>query len=116
MKIKKREEFIEKTGAQPIENLIFLDESGANFAMTRTYGRILSSQRLKYPCPYQRGSNHSIISAISIAEVITAMYTSGSVNGEIFLHFLDNYLAPKLNNKNFVILDNVAFHKVAGVK
>ena len=84
--------------------------------MTRRYGRALSGQRLQYICPYQRGSHHSIISAISISQITAAMYTSGSINGDIFLHFLSNYLAPKLTKQHIVILDNVSFHKVTGVR
>jgi transposase len=68
------------------------------------------------PCPYFRGSHYSIISAISITEVTAAFYTEGSVNGEIFLHFLENYLAPQLKAEQIIILDNVSFHKVKGVK
>lgn len=96
--------------------MVFLDESGANLAMTRIYGRIAQDQRLTLPCPYARGSKYSIISAISINEIMAAVYTSGSVNGEVFLHFLEHSLGPNLRSNQTVILDNVSFHKVKGVK
>jgi len=84
--------------------------------MTRTYGRIAQDQRLILPCPYARGSKYSIISAISSCEVMAALYTSGSVDSQIFLHFLEYSLGPNLKPKQTVILDNVSFHKVKGVK
>ena len=84
--------------------------------MTRTYGRIAQDQRLVLPCPYARGSKYYIISAISISEVMAALYTSGSVDSQIFLHFLEHSLGPNLRSNQTVILDNVSFHKVKGVK
>ena len=84
--------------------------------MTRVYGRAPQGQRLVLPCPYARGSKYSIISAISISEVIAALYTSGSVDSNVFLHFLEYSLGPNLKSNQTVILDNVSFHKVKGVK
>jgi transposase len=84
--------------------------------MTRTYGRIAQNQRLILPCPYARGSKYSIISAISICEVMAALYTNGSVDSQIFLHFLEYSLVPNLKPNQTIILDNVSFHKVKGVK
>lgn len=75
--------------------------------MTRTYGRIAQDQRLILPCPYARGSKYSIISAISSCEVMAALYISGSVDSQIFLHFLEHSLEPNLRPKQTVILDNV---------
>lgn len=101
---------------KPLENLIFLDEAGAHLGMLREYGRAMKGERLIDSCPYPRGSKFSMLSAVSISEVTSALYTKGSVNGEIFLHFIEHYLAPKLKPGHFVILDNVSFHKVAGVQ
>lgn len=101
---------------QRLSQLIFLDESGAHLAMHREYGRIARGKRLVSACPYFRGSKYSIISAIGITEITTAFYTEGSVNGELFLHFLEHYLAAKLKPEHSIIMDNVSFHKVKGVK
>lgn len=101
---------------QPINKLIFLDEAGAHLAMKREYGRTMKGKRLVCSCPYFRGSKYSIISAISIREITAALYMEGSINGEIFLHYIENYLAPQLKSEDCVILDNVSFHKVKGVK
>jgi len=39
----------------------------------------------------------------------------GTLNGDIFLYFLENFLVPQLESGNVVICDN-ASHKVANVK
>lgn len=84
--------------------------------MSRAYGRIDKSKRLVFSAPYARGSKYSIISAISMTEVTATLYTEGSVDGHIFCHFLQKYLIPKLNPKQYLILDNVSFHKMQSVK
>src|SRR5215204_675140 len=99
-----------------LEQLIFLDEAGAHLAMSRDCGRIIQGKRLVCPNPYFRGSKYSIMSAISIKEITAALYTEGSVNGEIFLHFIENNVAPKLKVGQWLIMDNVSFHKVKGIK
>ena len=47
---------------------------------------------------------------------MAALYTNGSVDSQIFLHFLEYSLRPNLKPNQTVILDNVSFHKVKGVK
>ena len=39
----------------------------------------------------------------------------GTLNGDLFLYFLENFLVPKLKSGNVVICDN-ASHKVDNVK
>ncbi len=84
--------------------------------MTRLYGRIEGGGRIVLPRPYLRGRNHSILSAVSRKEIIAALYSEGSTDSELFLHFMEHYLQPKLKAGNQVIMDNIPFHKVKGVK
>src|SRR5262249_15544959 len=37
-------------------------------------------------------------------------------NGETFLAYIEQCLAPTLRHRDIVVLDNVSFHKVAGVE
>ena len=57
-----------------------------------------------------------MIGAISIAAVEAALYGEWSADGEIFLEFVKRQLVPQLCNGKVVIVDNVSFHKVVGVK
>ena len=43
------------------------------------------------------------------------MCYEGTLNGDIFLYFLENFLVPQLESGNVVIYDN-ASHKVANGK
>ena len=40
----------------------------------------------------------------------------GSVNGDIFLHYVKRYLAPWLRRGDIVIMDNLNFHKMKVVR
>ena len=100
----------------PLKDLIFLDESGANLQMAPRYGRGYKKSRVYYAVPFNRGNRLTLISAISIKKVEAALYGEWSANGEIFLHFIEECLCPTLRKGSVVVMDNVAFHRVKGVK
>ena len=56
MKIK-RVQYWSSVREYPAENLIFIDESGVNLAMTRLYGRALKGERVRGEKPLKRGQN-----------------------------------------------------------
>jgi len=84
--------------------------------MCRTYARAMGGNRIKMPKPFIRGSNISIIGAIGFDEVVAALYGTWATDGEIFLTFIEECLAPHLQPHHVVILDNVRFHKTEQVK
>jgi len=99
-----------------MDDLIFIDESGANLSMCRSYARAIGGERIKYACPYSKGNKHSIIGAVSTSGVEAALYGEWSTDGNIFLNFVKRLLVPRLGRGKIVIMDNVSFHKVVGVK
>jgi len=44
------------------------------------------------------------------------MLIKGAMNGEAFLAYVEQCLAPTLKRGDIVVIDNVPFHKVAGVE
>jgi transposase len=44
------------------------------------------------------------------------MLIKGAMNGEAFLAYVEQCLAPTLKRGDIVVADNVPFHKVAGVE
>ena len=95
--------------------LIFIDESGANLRMESAYARTEGGQRIKMPVPCERGPQISMIGAISTKKIEAALYGEWATNGEIFLTFIEKELSPKLKKKHIVIMDNVKFHFQASV-
>lgn len=97
-------------------NLVFLDESGSNVGMTPSRGYAPRGERVVDHAPKSRGGNVSILSAMTWNGPLCARTFDGAVNGPRFLHWIDKVLAPKLWEGAVVVMDNVRFHKVAGVK
>ena len=92
-------------------NLIFVDESGINLGMTRLRGRAKRGERLYDCCPRNRGSNISLIGALSLDGLIATMSLPGSVNTEVFITYVQEILTPQLWSGALVIMDNLPVHK-----
>lgn len=99
-----------------MKDLIFVDESGANLQMAPLYGRGYCGERVIKAVPFNRGNRLTMISAISFEKVEAALYGEWAADGEIFLNFITKCLSPVLQDRHFVIMDNVAFHQVNGVR
>lgn len=93
------------------KNLIFLDESGVNLALTRTSARSKKGKRAHGSKPHKRGKNVSIIGAISLNGLVTQYSILGSVKGLTFEAFIACKLVPKLWKGAYVIMDNCSIHK-----
>lgn len=110
MKIK-RSDFIDSVESIDPSKLIFIDESGAHLGMSSDYARVEGGQRAFMPKPFNKGEKFSIIGAIALTGIVAMLYTASAVNTTIFKEFLEQLLVPKLKRGQFVILDNVSFHK-----
>lgn len=93
------------------EDIIVLDESGSDLKQASDYARTEGGQRIKAPKPHNPGEKFSIIAAISITSIVAATYVSTAVNGAIFETFIEKFLLRKLRPGNFVVMDNICFHK-----
>lgn len=98
------------------ERLIFLDESGIATDMTRRYGRARRGQRVRQGVPAGRWQTLSILGAIRSSGWIAAMSIEAATDGDIFLAYLEQVLGPRLEPGDVVVMDNLAAHKVAGVR
>ena len=47
--------------------------------------------------------------------IVAPMLIKGAMNGEAFLAYIEQCLAPTLGRRDIVVIDNVPVHKVAGV-
>jgi transposase len=95
--------------------LVFVDESGANTKMTRYYGRCPGDQRLIAAVPPGHYETSTLIAAIRLRGPWAPWLFEGAMNGEMFLAWVRQGLAPTLRKNDLVIMDNLATHKVAGV-
>jgi len=95
--------------------LVFVDESGANTKMTRLRGRALGGQRLLARVPHGHDQTSTLISGVRLGGPCAPWLLGGPMNGEMFLAWVRQGLAPTLGPGDVVILDNLATHKIRGV-
>jgi transposase len=96
--------------------LVFVDESGANTQMTRWRGRSPSGQRLVAHVPHRHYQTSTLISAVRLKGPRAPWLFAGAMDGEMFLAWVRQGLVPTLQKDDRVILDNLATHKVQGVR
>ena len=107
----KRVDYWEKVRDIDAKDLIFVDESGVNLAMTRTHGRSLRGERVRGSKPQLIGKNISLIGALSKEKVVAFREIYGAVNGITFEAFIIRDLVPKLWKNACVIMDNASIHQ-----
>lgn len=95
--------------------LVFVDESGANTKMTRLRGRALGGQRLVARIPHGHYQTSTLISGLRLNGPCAPWLFDGPMNGEMFLAWVRQGLAPTLQQGDLVILDNLATHKIRGI-
>lgn len=97
---------------------MFLDESGAQTNMTRLYGRAPVGQRCFFAAPQGHWKTTTLLSAIRTTGVIkeASIVFDGPTNAMIFRSYVEECLAPALQEGDIVVMDNLASHKVAGVQ
>lgn len=98
------------------KDLIFIDESGVNLALTRLFARSPKGTRARGKRPHKRGKNVSLIGAIGLNGLITQLSLLGSTDGVTFEAFIAQRLAPKLWAGACVIMDNCSVHKGAEIE
>ena len=93
-----------------IRNLIFIDETGINLAMTRHYGRGEGGIRVYDDRPGNKGQNITLIGAMSEVGLIATMTFPGSLNSDSFVVFIERILLPQLWIGAIVVMDNLPVH------
>jgi transposase len=96
--------------------LIFIDETWVKTNMTRLYGRAPRGERLVAAVPHGHWKTSTFIAGICGDTLLAPTVFDGAINGELFLAYVEQVLAPTLLPGDTVIMDNLGSHKVAGVR
>lgn len=84
--------------------------------MTRRYGRCPRGERLVSAVPYGHWKTTTFVAGLRQDGLTAPFVIDGPINGDWFLVYVEQVLAPTLSNSDIVIMDNLASHKVAGVR
>jgi transposase len=109
---RKRRAFRRTVAALDPNHLVFVDETGANTAMTRRYGRAPRGQRVKGAVPGQWKSV-TLVAGLRLAGVVAPMAFPGAMNTPSFRSYVDQILKPQLHPGDVVIWDNLKPHQDA---
>ena len=99
----------------PAKKLVFVDESGANTAMTRARGRAPRGERVAGAVPNGHWSTLTMIGALRLEGLAAAATIDAATDGAIFRSFVTDALVPALRRGDVVVWDGLAPHKAAGV-
>jgi transposase len=98
------------------ERLVFIDETGASTKMARLYGRSPRGERLVSHVPFGHWKTTTFVGALRHDRIAAPCVVDGPMNGETFRAWVEQFLAPTLQDGDLVIMDNLSSHKVAGVR
>lgn len=104
-----------QAGLDP-DRLVFLDETWAKTNMIRPRGRALRGTRLVADVPHGHWKTTTFLAALRTSGLTAPLVIDGAVNGDIFLAYVRQQLAPTLHPGDIVIMDNLSSHKKAGVR
>lgn len=111
----KRAHWHEQVAKEPATALVFVDESGATTKLTRLRARAPEGQRAVGNIPHGHYQTTTLIAGISLRGPRAPWLFEGAMDGEMFLAWVVQGLAPTLQKGDVVIMDNLATHKVQGV-
>lgn len=96
--------------------LIFIDETWTKTNMVRRYGRCRRGARLVAAVPHGHWMTSTFIAGLRQEGITAPAVFEGAINGELFLAYVEQMLAPTLGAGEIVIMDNLNSHKVPGVR
>ncbi|GAC1608909.1 MAG: hypothetical protein NVS3B2_18540 [Ramlibacter sp.] len=96
--------------------LVFLDETWATTSMTPTRGRAPRGQRCLGRAPQGHWRTTTFVCALRQDGLAAPCVLDGPINGQTFVAWVEQMLAPELRAGDIVIMDNLGSHKVAGVR
>ncbi len=84
--------------------------------MARRYGRAPRGQRLVAAVPHGHWKTSTFVAGLRCDGITAPLVIDGAINGETFRAWVEQFLAPALEPGDVVVMDNLASHKVAGVR
>ena len=96
--------------------LVFIDETGASTKMARLRGRARKGERCRAAIPHGHWKTTTFIAGLRLSGLAAPMLLNGPMNGDAFLAYVEQVLAPELEQNDIVIMDNLPAHKVTGVR
>ena len=111
-----RREYWTTIGEVKLSDLVFIDETGVNIAMTRHFARATKGKRADGKCSNNRGKNITLIGANATSGFLAPFTFEGWTNKEAFLTYVTEVLIPQLWPGACVVMDNLPAPKATKVR
>jgi transposase len=98
------------------EQLVFVDESGTNIALTRLYGWAPHDHRATGTVPRNHGKNTTLVAALAPDGLHEPWLIEGAMDTDSFAWYIAEQLAPTLRPGQVVVLDNLSAHKADRIR
>src|SRR5262252_6637772 len=98
------------------ERLVFIDETGTSTNMARLRGRAPRGERLVGKIPQGHWKTTTFVAGLRATALTAPCVIDGPMNGNAFLAYVEQVLAPSLKPGDIVVLDNLSAHKVPSVR
>jgi transposase len=96
--------------------LVFVDEMGANTALSPIYAYSLKGERVHVRVPRNRGPNTTLLSSMTTEGMGPSLAVEGATTARVFEAYVERVLAPSLKRGQIVIMDNLSAHKTDRVR
>jgi transposase len=96
--------------------LVFIDETCTSTDMVRQRGRSPRGERLIGYAPEGHRKTITFVAGLRQNGMTAPGVIDGPMNGPMFVGYVEQILAPTLKRGEFVLMDNLSTHKVAGVR
>lgn len=100
----------DETLTLPVRQLVFLDETGANIALTPRYGWAPKGVRATGQAPRNHGPNVTLVTTLSLAGLGPALMIEGPMTTLVFEAYIAQLLVPTLRPGQIIVLDNLSAH------
>lgn len=96
--------------------LVFIDETWTKTNMAPLRGWAPIGQRIKAKVPHGHWKTMTFLAALRCDRVDAPWLIDGPINGERFLLYVEQVLAPTLKSGDIVVMDNLGSHKGKAVR
>src|SRR3954452_12085234 len=94
------------------DRLILIDETGTPTKMGGLRGRAPRGERLVGKIPHGHWKTTTFVEGLGSTALTASCVIDGPMNGNAFLAYMEQVLAPSLKPGDIVVLDNLSAHKV----
>jgi transposase len=113
--VRARRRWMREQGMFEPARLVFIDETSTNTSMVRLRGRCPRGERLIGYAPHGHWKTLTFVAGLRQRAMVATFVIEGAMNGQMFLAYVKQCLAPTLKRGDIVVMDNLPVHKIAGV-